>query len=318
MKRVVTAVVLIPLVLLAVFRAPVWLFALFVLVVAILATLEYLHIAEHTGMVPFRRMTLVMVAGLTLFGSVRPIIVDQVRLLADQGRPLGRIFSIEHPYLWRAYEVGRIGTWLVLAIPLVLLVRGMRRNNLSTSLPGAAVSSFSLAYIAFPLLSLVFLRAVPAGALLMLYLFLVVWVGDIFAYYVGSAIGRHKLAPRISPGKSWEGAVASAISAALIGTVVLSNVYQLQDFLELYGVLGRTTFRLQSPVWWHALLLSLSLNIAAQLGDLVESMLKRGAGLKDSGTLLPGHGGMLDRIDALLFAAPVLLAYYGFLRLIPF
>jgi phosphatidate cytidylyltransferase len=322
MKRVLTAVILIPLVLLAVFRAPLWLFVLIILLIGILATLEYLRIAQHTGLVPFRRLTLSMVAGFLLFTSGTLVVVDIATRLAQQNPAARNPQSREQRYLLIAYNAARVGSALILVFPFLLLIRGMRRQQLSTTLPGTGVSAFSLFYIAFPLLALVLIRGRPFGSLAILYLFLVVWVGDIFAYYIGSMLGKHKLAPRISPGKSWEGAAASAVSAALLGSLMLSNLGQMKEFLETIHLAGpssagQSVFALGSIPWWQGLLLSLGINVAAQLGDLVESMLKRGAGVKDSGTLLPGHGGVLDRIDALLFAAPVLW-YYATFRLIPF
>lgn len=113
------------------------------------------------------------------------------------------------------------------------------------------------------------------------------WAGDIAAYYVGRAIGRHKLAPRISPGKSWEGALGS-----VAGSLVAGGLY--------------AHFLIPGVALWLPLTLSAAGNIAGQVGDLSESALKRGAGVKDSGTLLPGHGGWLDRVDSTLFAVPVI------------
>jgi phosphatidate cytidylyltransferase len=320
MKRLLTAVVLIPLVLLAVFRAPVWLFSLIVLVVAVLATLEYLHLAERSGVVPFRRLTLLMIGGFLLCASGTLVVVDVATRLA-QNPATRNPESREQRYLLTAYNTARVGSALVLVFPLLLFIRGMRRQEFSTVLPGTAVSAFTLFYIAFPLLALVLIRGRPFGSLAILYLFVVVWVGDIFAYYVGSTLGAHKLAPRISPGKSWEGAAASAVSAALLGGLMLSHLGPTKEFLETIHLAasspGQSVFALDFIPWWQGLLVSLGINVAAQLGDLVESMLKRGAGMKDSGTLVPGHGGVLDRIDALLFAAPVLW-YYANFRLIPF
>jgi phosphatidate cytidylyltransferase len=125
-----------------------------------------------------------------------------------------------------------------------------------------------------------------------------VWCGDIAALYVGRTFGKHKLAPRLSPGKTLEGSVASILGSVLAaGLVILAS-----DALTAYG---NMLLHISQPVW-QSLLLAAILNIAAQLGDLLESAIKRGAGVKDSGTMLPGHGGILDRIDALLLAAPVL------------
>jgi phosphatidate cytidylyltransferase len=141
--------------------------------------------------------------------------------------------------------------------------------------------------------------AQEGGPSLLLLLLLVVWSGDTAAFYVGKSIGRRKLAPNLSPNKTWEGTAASIAGSLVITSVLI----QLAKYLT-----GRGIDLLAYPgSVWSWLVLAIVLNVAAQLGDLAESALKRGAGVKDSGTLLPGHGGVLDRIDALLLAAPVLL-----------
>jgi phosphatidate cytidylyltransferase len=159
---------------------------------------------------------------------------------------------------------------------------------------------------------LVQLREQSQGAFLVIYLMFVVWAGDIFAYFVGKAVGRHRMAPRISPGKTWEGAAASLLASVIIGTLFFSHAPDISQFLLRLHLIEQKDgiFALQKPPLLLTLLLSAGLNIAAQLGDLVESAIKRGAGVKDSGSLLPGHGGILDRVDALLFATP-LLWFYG-------
>jgi phosphatidate cytidylyltransferase len=157
---------------------------------------------------------------------------------------------------------------------------------------------------------LVQLRQQWAGAFWLLYLLLVVWAGDIFAYFVGRSVGRHLMAPRISPKKTWEGAAASLAASLLIGSLLFSHARQISSFLfNLKLIERRDGLFGENLELWPIILLTVALNVAAQLGDLVESLIKRGAGAKDSGTILPGHGGMLDRIDALLFAAPVLWFY---------
>ena len=123
----------------------------------------------------------------------------------------------------------------------------------------------------------------------MLLLFLIVWGCDSFAYYTGRALGRRKLAPRVSPNKTWEGTLGGLAGATLVGAA---------GGLWLLPALG--------PAWGAAA--GALASSAGQVGDLVESMWKRGAGVKDSGTFLPGHGGFYDRIDSLLFAGPVLAA----------
>jgi phosphatidate cytidylyltransferase len=129
-------------------------------------------------------------------------------------------------------------------------------------------------------------HGIAAGRYWLMFSLVVNWIGDTGAYYVGRSYGRHKLAPRVSPGKSWEGAIASAVTGVIFGAIFLPLT--IADM----------------PVWIAALI-ALVANAAGQIGDLAESALKRGAGVKDSGTLLPGHGGMLDRLDSSLFAMPV-------------
>jgi phosphatidate cytidylyltransferase len=158
---------------------------------------------------------------------------------------------------------------------------------------------------------LVQLRQQWAGAFYLLYLLLVVWAGDIFAYFVGKSIGRHLMSPRISPKKTWEGAAASLVASVAVGWLLFRYALPISSALLRIGLIERRDglFGLEQPAMAPIILLTIALNIAAQLGDLVESLIKRGAGVKDSGAILPGHGGMFDRIDALLFAAPVLWFY---------
>ena len=126
----------------------------------------------------------------------------------------------------------------------------------------------------------------------------VVWAGDIAALYVGRAWGRHKLAPSLSPNKTWEGTLGSVAGSLLVTGGLLGLAAGLAQW-------DSTKLSYPEDVWYW-LVLAVVVNVAAQVGDLAESALKRAAGVKDSGSLLPGHGGVLDRIDALLLAAPVL------------
>jgi len=194
--------------------------------------------------------------------------------------------------------------------PFVFLTIAMRRAQMSGAYPAAAASAFAFVYVALPMAMLVQLRQQWAGAFWLLYLLLVVWAGDIFAYFVGRSVGRHLMAPRISPKKTWEGAAASLAASLLVGSLLFSHARQISSFLLSLRLIERRDGLLgENLELWPIILLTVALNIAAQLGDLVESLIKRGAGVKDSGSILPGHGGMLDRIDALLFAAPILWYY---------
>jgi phosphatidate cytidylyltransferase len=286
-KRIATAVVLIPIVLLLVLRAPVTVVAIVTAVIALLTTQEFLKLTESYGVQPLRKAT---------YGFV---VLFFLLLVLNVGQ--------EKPLL--STEIfGAIAAFAASIAAFVFLTIAMRRGDLRTAYPAAAASAFAVAYIALPLAMLVQLRQQWAGSFLILYLLLVVWAGDIFAYFVGRSVGRHLMSPRISPKKTWEGAVASVIASVGIGGALFYYASPVSTAFLQWGLIQRRDgmFGLERPTLLPILLLTVILNIAAQLGDLVESLIKRGAGVKDSGALLPGHGGMLDRIDALLFAAPVL------------
>jgi phosphatidate cytidylyltransferase len=256
MKRVITAAVLIPLVLLLLLKGSFLLVVLTTALVAELAAWEYLEIAAVQG----SRRTLVLVAIAVLFAAVfrSPSLILPVIGLCS----------------------------------LVLLIVCSFRSPLERVLPEAAFSVFGLLYCGLTLATLPLVWVQPDGPSLLVFLFCVVWIGDTAALYVGRSFGRHKLAPRISPNKTWEGTAASLAGSLLIaaGLVALARM-------------GTLHFNASLTQW---LLLAAVLNLFAQVGDLVESAIKRGAGVKDSGVMLPGHGGILDRIDALLLAAPAL------------
>jgi phosphatidate cytidylyltransferase len=149
-------------------------------------------------------------------------------------------------------------------------------------------------YIPFLLSFLVLIRREPRGVTWIFLILAIIFSGDIFAYYFGSYLGRHKLNPAISPGKTVEGALGGLVGNLVAGTV---GIY----------------FFLPELSWTPAILFFLSAGIAGQVGDLFESEFKRASEVKDSGGILPGHGGFLDRIDALLFAAPVAYLFKTFI-----
>jgi len=289
LKRVLTAVVLIPIVLLLVLRAPVPVLALVAALVALLAIQELLKLSEAYQIRPFRWPTYVFVGLFFLYMAASPP---------------------SKPLLDTAVFIYTLGFAAAIA-PFIFLIVAMRRIDLSTGFPAAAVSVLAFVYIALPLAFLVQIRQQWSGAFMLLYLLLVVWAGDIFAYFIGRSLGRHWMSPRISPKKTWEGALASLIASIGVGVLLYNYALPISSAFLSVGLMQRRDgyFALQGPPLWSTVLLSAAINIAAQLGDLVESLIKRGAGVKDSGAILPGHGGMLDRIDALLFAAPVLWYY---------
>ncbi len=265
MKRILTAVVLIPLVIALVFLAPDWLVTAATAAVALLAAWEYLGIAQATGARPPRIPVLVAVSLLFLIWLKWPYMLTE-----------------------------GIGA---LCLGLFVYCVFAAQRTVQRVLPDAATAVFGFVYTGLTLLALPALRHSEAGKSLVTFLLCVVWAGDIAALYIGRAWGRHKLTT-LSPNKTWEGTIGSILGSLLVtgGLIALSRELIGREILVL---------AFPGPIWeW--LLLAVLVNLAAQVGDLAESALKRSAGVKDSGTLLPGHGGVLDRIDALLLAAPVL------------
>jgi phosphatidate cytidylyltransferase len=289
-KRIATAVVLIPLVLLLVLKAPLYVLALVAGAVALLAIAEFLKLATYYAVQPLSTVTYVFVAVFFVF----------VIVATTNRTPLIETTAILY------------GLAIAAALaPFVFLTIAMRRSDLASGYPAAAASTFAFGYIAIPMALLVAIRQQPAGAIWTIYTLLAVWAGDIFAYFVGKSLGRHLMSPQISPKKTWEGAAASVVASVLIGTLWIQHAPGISSALLRVGLIDRRDgmFGLEQPQLWPIIVLSAVVNIAAQLGDLVESLIKRGAGVKDSGTILPGHGGMLDRIDAMLLAVPVVWAW---------
>jgi phosphatidate cytidylyltransferase len=265
MKRILTALVLIPLVLLLVFLGPRWLIFVCTAGLAGLAAWEYLGLAERGGPNP-PRFAVIVAIGLLFAGN------------------------FQYPDL-TVYIIGLLA--------IALLVYCTFRSPIEMVMADSALSVFCLCYIGLTLLAVPSLREEANGPSLVTFLMCTVWAGDIVALYVGRSIGKHKLAPRLSPNKTWEGTAGSVVGSLLAAGILL----WLENFLAVHFNSARLSF---PDEVWYWLVLAIAINAAAQVGDLAESALKRSVGAKDSGTLLPGHGGMLDRIDALLLAAPVL------------
>jgi len=267
MKRVLTAVVLIPLVMVLVFLGPrwQWLFTAVTALVAALAGWEFLGLARQKGVAPSRIAVLIAIVGLFAATFEWP---DQTASI------LGILF-------------------------FVLLVVCTFASPIERALLDTSAAMFCLLYTGFTLISLPALRAQNNGPSLVVFLLCTVWAGDTAALYIGRPFGRHKLAPKLSPQKTWEGSMASVAGSLLAAGALLG----IASYLARWN---SVTLSYADEVWWYWLTLAAIINIAAQVGDLAESAMKRSAGVKDSGTLLPGHGGILDRVDALLLAAPAL------------
>ncbi len=275
MKRILTAIVLIAAVFALVFYGPLWSIALFSAIVAVLASYEYLQLATTPG--PGETISTRIPLWWMAAGTVLLFVATLPNWPVEAQFPLLSALSIIL-FSWNGFRA--------------------HRDTLDRVLPDTAKGLFGLIYVAYPLTLIPLLRGKEDGIALIVFLMVCVWSGDIAALYIGKNFGRHKLAPRLSPNKTWEGTIASVAGSVLAALLVVVIGDQL-------SARGNTTLHITQPLW-QTLLLAVVLNIAAQIGDLLESAIKRGAGVKDSGTMLPGHGGILDRIDALLFAAPVL------------
>jgi phosphatidate cytidylyltransferase len=263
MKRVVTALFLVPVCVYSALFAPWWLFFGVVAIVALLCMREYAAITESFAPLGY-------LAGiLILFAPPREsLLILILTTLAAMCLPLSAAVLEKGMVRAAALVLGIVyifGSWKTAIL-------------LHDSAPQPAAFGAS------------------TGHHLLMFGLLVNWIGDTGAYYVGKNFGRHKLAPAVSPGKTWEGAAASAVTGVVFGLIYLPLAIKGTSLL-IAGALA------------------LAANAAGQVGDLAESAIKRGAGVKDSGGLLPGHGGMLDRVDSSMFALPVLYAISTFLHI---
>ena len=252
MKRIITALIGIPLVIAVIHFAPHWLFAL---VVAVFAGLAFNELMS--------------------FGSAR---------------------TGSRPGIWTALVSAAVtasfvgnASWVltILAAAVLFCCANMAFDgSLDTVLPNAGLAMLGLVYCSVLLGFVVWLQSNVVLVMLG-----TIWTGDAAAYYGGRALGRHKLAPTISPNKTVEGSVAGIIGSIIAGV-------------------GLGTWLLGKPILF-LIVASLAAAIAGQIGDLTESAFKRSAGVKDSSSLIPGHGGVLDRVDSLLFAAPVFYWFFN-------
>jgi phosphatidate cytidylyltransferase len=255
MRRLLTAAALIPVIVYVVLFSNPWVFLGVVAAVAFLCYREYDTIAASYG-----------------FGAPGPL-----------GYAIGAAVLVSRAQPW---------SWLSIVLAaLIASVLAMRARDLAHALPRAALLLLGVVYIFGCWKCAIELHAVSPH--LLMYALIVNWAGDAGAYYVGKRFGRHKMAPRVSPNKSWEGAAASVAASILVA------VPYLWYFVHIGGSAPIPLF----------ILLTAAANAAGQIGDLAESAMKRGAGVKDSGALLPGHGGLLDRVDSTLFALPVICAF---------
>lgn len=264
--RLATAAVAIPALLALILYAPPWAFALFVGVCAILGVAEYMDMA-FAGR-PLDRW---------LF-----IAVGSVAVVAWTLRGLGRVGP-------PAVELELTGAGVALPLVAGFVWILLSRRDFEAGLVDLGRAMVGVLFAGFLLVHFIWLQALPDGPYWVIFVVMTAMAGDSSGYFVGHAIGRHKLVPRISPGKTVEGAFG------ILGGNLLAGV--VAKLLLLPG-LG----------WTEALVLAAAQGTLGQLGDLCESVIKRTYGTKDSGRLFPGHGGILDRVDSLVF--PVAGVYY--------
>jgi phosphatidate cytidylyltransferase len=270
--RILTAVVLIPLVVSLVLWGPTWLVAIVVAGIILLALHEFFALGAKMNMPGYPRFTM-----LCALGIASAMLLRAVPWIESPGPFLGFVVPL------LASPEFYLAVFLIGAASLALA----SKRGMADAMPSGAVSAAGLLFIAWPLSYLIRMHTTRPSVLLVLVL---VWAGDTAAFFVGRSMGRHLLAPVISPKKTWEGAVANVLGTAVGGYAYCKWWWPLPLF--------------------DVLTLALLVSVAGQIGDLFESAWKRGAGVKDSGSLLPGHGGILDRIDALLLAAPVVWWYF--------
>ena len=268
MKRILTAAVALPVLLYSVWSQSAYFFVALATIAVLLALSEFYGLASRAGGKP--QFVLGYAAALLVIAA----------------------FVFHEPTLTVV---------VIAALALAVLACAVfHPNDLQKSLVSVSATVFGVIYVALFAGCLVGVRVMPdtatgtaiphfASKLLTMF-FATVMMTDTGAYYVGRAIGRHKLAPFVSPGKTIEGAVGGFVMAIVTGLLC-----KLSFFPEIPAA--------------HAVVIGAAIGVIAQIGDLAESMLKRSANVKDSGNLLPGHGGMLDRVDSILFCAPLIYYY---------
>jgi phosphatidate cytidylyltransferase len=261
-KRIIVAIVAIPLILLASYFGSYYFFA-FVLIIGLVSYYEFVVLIKNKNANANLWLGLFLIA----------------LLITNQFKPV-------------------IGTYTLIGIALLLLLTAELFRNKNSAILNLGATLIGLFYIGLFSSFLIALREFypnvngiyVRGGYIIISMLASIWICDSAAYYGGTAFGKHKLFPRVSPKKSWEGAIFGFIFA--VGAFAAAKPFLL-DFLT----------------WKDVIILGVITGVIGQLGDLVESLLKRDAGVKDSSGLIPGHGGMFDRFDSLLFSSPVIWLY---------
>jgi phosphatidate cytidylyltransferase len=279
--RVATAVVLIPCVVGLVLWGSTALLAVGMALVILLALFEYFALGEAIGHRAYRFWTAtcaLLLVYVQWLAAIAPSyeLVGGLAFHREVGRILGILPTVQDVFFIFVLGLAALTLWT--------------KRPVVEALPAAGISASGLLLVAFPLTFAIRLHGRGSeGPKFLLFALVITWAGDTAAYFAGRALGKRPLAPVLSPKKTWEGTIAS-----LLGVLLVAVVFSRWMFVPVA----------------HSLAMAVVGNVAGQAGDLLESAYKRSAGVKDSGALLPGHGGVLDRIDALILAIPVVWYYW--------
>jgi len=294
-KRVLTAVAFLPVFFFVTFYKSNLFFFLTITAVVVIGLYEFFCMVEKKKILPLKVLGYVL--GVLLVGGI----------YYSVSREDSSILSQE---MWRLVEVAAIVTLLVVGS---FIVEMLQKENLTIT--GVGTTIFGVMYVSWLMGHLILLVSVPYGKVYTFVLFFSTWVGDGAAYIVGRKIGKRKLIPRISPNKTVEGAVAG-LATTLLAVVALKAVEfrePLSYYIRING--SQLDFKEILPGFSYldAIILGFLISVFGQVGDLAESLIKRDAGVKDSGSMFPGHGGVLDVIDSLIFTGPVMYYYWFFI-----
>ena len=262
LKRWITGIIALPILVFLVGPGPRWLFFGFLCVVSV------------AGQIEFHKMV----------ASNLPKFVEWSNYL------LSLLFLLLMFMGGVSFAPAIIAFWALVPMALFMLTCDSPDKRLTGDIGRAILGPV---YVCLPLGMLVIIDRYPEGNIWIFFLLSIIFAGDTFAFYIGRLFGKHKLHWRISPGKTWEGAVGGVIGS-LVAAILFLYILPLHQ-LDI-----------------NILILALTLSVTGQIGDLAESLLKRNHGIKDSGNILPGHGGILDRIDSLLFSIPIFYLYLSF------
>jgi len=277
-KRVITALCGIPLLIAVIWFGEPW-FTILVAIWGLLAAFEF-----------YRMVAASKVSPLTYFGLIWTLLFILSRN--------SELLCILKPH----FNLELLTPLLLTSAVILSLIWLLLRRQKEGAFTGWAWTIGGILYIGWLLSHFVALRGLDEGRNWVFLALFTTFSSDTAAFFVGRALGKHHLAPRISPGKTWEGAIAG-----VFGAIIVSLFFTLPKLFTIPNPLY-----LQDFSYWQAILLGLLVSVFGQLGDLVESLLKRNMGVKESGKLIPGHGGVLDRIDSVVFAG-IVVYYYVFL-----